>query len=677
MTRLLLILLTILLTILQMTVNSQNIDQLVESIVESQTGEDKQGKDPSIVLEELLYRLEHPININAAGPEELSDLFLLNELQTHNILQYREEHGPILSIYELKGVDGISEELLHQLQPFLTFEPQALTPPTLKEEVKKARQELLLRSQTTLQKAKGYVRNEEGVSPYEGNRFRSYARYRFRAGSQLSAGITAEKDPGEAFFGQSNPQGFDFYSAHLSLHTNKLIRQIIVGDYLIRSGQGLVLWQGYANSKSENVLGIEKTGQGVRPYTSTDENFFFRGTCITWQLDKLQLHAFASWNAADASLKTDSAGFYFSTLSSSGYHRTPSEIANENAIHTQNYGSVGSIRFKNLRISTTAIFQQFDTRFKHSKNYYDIYNIDSKKQFNIGIDYLFSKNKYIIFGETAQSKSGGRAFIQGASISPDDQLQLSLLLRHYDTDYRALWAKGFGEGSNTRNESGLYIGMQFLPAPRISLCTYIDFSKTSFPSYSSAAPSRNHDFFLQANLQINPRHELYLRLKSEQKEQKTKLEHRYVNIRETQNHFRLHSNLTPNKSLLLRTRLEASLIKGENHEKGIMIYQDLKYTGSQQKTALSARVAWFNTDSYSSAIYAYENDLLYVFSVPAYFGKGLRNYLNIKQQISPNCELWFKFSNSHYFHQQSISSGYNKIEGVNKTELKIQVRLKF
>jgi len=107
-----------------------------------------------------------------------------------------------------------------------------------------------------------------------------------------------------------------------------------------------------------------------------------------------------------------------------------------------------------------------------------------------------------------------------------------------------------------------------------------------------------------------------------------------------------------------------------------MVFQDVQYSPVKIPLNLSARLAWFNTESYNSRIYAYENDLLYTFAVPAFFGKGFRGYLNLKYKISEKAEIWFKLANTWQSGAESISSGYNEIGGNQKTELKFQLRLK-
>lgn len=107
-----------------------------------------------------------------------------------------------------------------------------------------------------------------------------------------------------------------------------------------------------------------------------------------------------------------------------------------------------------------------------------------------------------------------------------------------------------------------------------------------------------------------------------------------------------------------------------------MVFQDIRLTPFRERIRVDLRAAWFQTDSYNSRIYAYENDLLYSFSIPAFFGKGVRTYINLKYKISDHAEIWFKLANTSCFNVESIGSGYNEISGDRKTDVKFQFRLK-
>ena len=131
------------------------------------------------------------------------------------------------------------------------------------------------------------------------------------------------------------------------------------------------------------------------------------------------------------------------------------------------------------------------------------------------------------------------------------------------------------------------------------------------------------------------------------------------------------------ETVVLKTRFEHVYYKGQDMENGFLIFEDVQYSPVSFPINLSARLAYFNTESYNSRIYAYENDILYTFSIPAYFGQGIRTYLNLKYKISSKLECWLKFANTHWTDREVISSGYSEIQGSDKTELKFQLRLKF
>ena len=337
--------------------NAQETDKsrIIESIIESHIDKIDEQTDVALIIEDLEGFLENPININSTTASELSKLYVLNDVQINKLLEYLTNYGPALSIFELKTIVGFTPDLLQKIEPFIWFGPR--------EEAKKkddifkyGKNQLLLRTLGTLQKADGYIPNDDGETPYEGNRMRYYTRYKYEARDRFSAGVTAEKDPGETFFSGSNKQGFDFYSAHVSMNISETFENISVGDFLVRAGQGLVLWQGYTSGKSENVLGISKTNQGIRPSTAVDENLFFRGAATTLKFGKAKLSIFYSQKKDDGNIAgTDSTGFFITSLQTSGYHRTTSEIADKNSVRNTNYGGLFSLNFSNLKVGATSL----------------------------------------------------------------------------------------------------------------------------------------------------------------------------------------------------------------------------------------------------------------------------------------------------------------------------------
>ena len=124
----------------------------------------------------------------------------------------------------------------------------------------------------------------------------------------------------------------------------------------------------------------------------------------------------------------------------------------------------------------------------------------------------------------------------------------------------------------------------------------------------------------------------------------------------------------------MKSRVELSFYTKENRENGFLIFQDAIYKSLQKPFSINGRIAYFNTEGYSSRIYAYENDVLYSFSIPPLYGQGFRSYLNFQFRFSPNLSFWLKFATTW---QLAKTTGETAINSSAKSEIKIQLRYQF
>jgi len=108
----------------------------------------------------------------------------------------------------------------------------------------------------------------------------------------------------------------------------------------------------------------------------------------------------------------------------------------------------------------------------------------------------------------------------------------------------------------------------------------------------------------------------------------------------------------------------------------MMIYQDLVWKfGFNWR--LSARYALFDIPLSDARIYAYENDVLGFFSIPAFRGSGSRYYIMLNSKLGRSLECWIRLAQTRLTDVHQIGSGLESIEGNTKTELKLQIRWKF
>jgi len=133
------------------------------------------------------------------------------------------------------------------------------------------------------------------------------------------------------------------------------------------------------------------------------------------------------------------------------------------------------------------------------------------------------------------------------------------------------------------------------------------------------------------------------------------------------------------KSIRLKVRFEyLHLNKNQISitEKGFITYQDILYQ-PVDNLRFYGRIIFFQTDSYDSRMYEFENDLTGVLYNPPLFGKGLRWYFIVRHSLFDNLTLSLKYSELYKPCETSISSGLAEIEGNLDNKIGFQVDFKF
>ena len=261
-------------------------EDLLESF--SQGQEEGASFDYDDLLDRLAYLRRRPLDLNKATSSDLADFPFLSDLQQNALPEYRSKYGNLISIYELQAVPGFDVATIKQLLPFVMVnEPSFIgqNRPTLDND----HQQVILRWSRQLEDKVGFKvpASDSTSSRYLGSSDQLYFRYKFTRGDRISAGITAEKDAGEEFFKGSNHKGFDFYSAHLFIKNPvRWVQSLALGDYAIRMGQGLLVYQGFAPRKSALTTVVGRSGRPLRAFSSVSEYDFFRGAAVVFDLGK-------------------------------------------------------------------------------------------------------------------------------------------------------------------------------------------------------------------------------------------------------------------------------------------------------------------------------------------------------------------------------------------------------
>lgn len=217
------------------------IQQRIEFISEQLQSEDI---DLTNIFESLNFYFDNKLNLNSAVTEELEELNLLTSVQINDLLIHRKRFGKLITIYELQSLKYWDLSTIQLVLPFVYVDDKLDNLHiTFKEAMKEGKFEWYLRYQPTVEKKAGYTPVSDSIQNtsnnyYHGNSDRYYTRLRYTYKTNISIGLTGEKDAGEQFFKGAQKNGFDFYSAHLFLkEVNTLnLLQLVITKFKLDKG---------------------------------------------------------------------------------------------------------------------------------------------------------------------------------------------------------------------------------------------------------------------------------------------------------------------------------------------------------------------------------------------------------------------------------------------------------
>ncbi|WP_338791494.1 hypothetical protein [Bernardetia sp. MNP-M8] len=655
--------------------------------------------DYSDLYESLFQFFIQPLDLNQATRNDLISTFLLSERQIEDFLKHRENYGKLLSIYEIQSIPSWDANTIERVLPFIT-----ITESTIQQDTRslfdrilaEKNKTLLVRYSRTLETQRGYTSDTTGATRYLGSPDRIYTRMRISHLNDFSIGFTLEKDAGEQFIWDSktNRYGFDFLSAHAVLYNQGKFKAIAIGDYQLQFGQGLIMGAGFAAGKgSETINTVRRSTQGIRPYTSVLETAFQRGAAATYSNGQFDFTGYYSRVGEDGgassaviadSLNQGQEGDFISSLIATGFHRTPNEIAKKDNFIRQDAGGNITYRDKqnNLELGATLAYTSYDKTLQRTDRVYNRFEFNGKDNYNFGINYSYAWRNMSFFGEAARSKSGGMGLISGVILSLARPLEMSMLFRKYDRDFHTFYGAAFGEGSRPINEQGFYWGMKYSPSKKWQLAAYYDRFRFPWMRFLVDAPSGGHEYLARLTYRPSRSIQIYGQFRQEVREKN------YSNDDDTnpsnfnritpytRRNYQLNCDYKAEEIVSLRAKVQFSSYEHEAAPtQGYVVVQDVNLDFG--KIRFSTRFALFDTDDYENRQYVYEKDVLYYFFIPAYYGRGFRNFYMIQFKAGKKIDIWAKWAYTKYRNQESIGSGLERIDGDLRNDIRIQMRVKF
>jgi hypothetical protein len=223
------------------------------------------------------------------------------------------------------------------------------------------------------------------------------------------------------------------------------------------------------------------------------------------------------------------------------------------------------------------------------------------------------------------------------------------------------------------------MGMVATPFTKITLSAYADIFRYEWLHYRVDAPSDGQEYSFQLAYNVSRNGDIVFGLRHMINPINYLLSNEKMNQvgASQRDYYRFQFNYQALPWLKSQSRVELSVREAplKNRESGYLIYQGFQVKPTEKDWSLSFRYLLFDTDSYDTRLYAFEQDVPYSFSVPAFSGKGSRFYVLLNSKLNKNISVIIRLSQTWYSDRNVISSGPDEINGNKKSDVKAIIRL--
>ncbi len=626
-------------------------DLYFDNLVESGEQENPSFENYMDILQEYA---EHPMDINTATREDLERLPFLSAQQVEDIEAYLYQYGPMKSLGELAMITSLSwyqRQLLEHLVYVGADKPRSF--PSLRNIVQYGKQELVAMAKIPFYDRKG---DNDG---YLGYKYKHWLRYQFRFSDYVKFGFLGSQDAGEPFFSGKNKYGYDFYTFYLQIRKWGKVKNLTVGRYRLHFGQGLILNNDFGFGKLSFLANMGSQGNAIRVHSSKSAANFMQGAATTIALAKgLDMSAFVSFRKIDATIKDGG----ISTIITSGLHRTLKEIEKQSVASTSVIGGNLNYRSHGFHVGTTAFLASYSIPLKPNKTQlYKRFAPEGSQFWNASVDYGYLSHRWTIAGEIATGDCGVLATVNSIGYQFSERFSLAAVQRFYPYRYYSLYSNAFSEGSDVQDESGIYLGMKWLPFSKLEIASYLDMAYFAWPKYHTTGSTQALDYSL--SMLYRPVEKWNVGVRYHYKQKQSSFQHARL----------YHVYILPHWNL--RTSVDVSYCQQEKKSRGWMVNENIGYHCGWLR--LSANMGYFHTSDYDSRIYCYEPGLLYNMTFSSYYGDGIRCALLFRSEIGRHLIALCKIGVTDYFDRDHISSGLQQINQSSQTDLELQIKWKF
>jgi hypothetical protein len=593
----------------------------LQEIIENYLENAETSADYSQVMDEMSIYNSRKLNLNQANLQDLINFPFFSSSHAISIVKHRSRFGNFLDLAELQ-VLGFSPDFIEFVKDYVTI--QAGEVQSFKNIIKQwntGNGDLSLTSA---------YKEPLPAATAVGHDWSQQMRFRYKKSGAFSISLNADKDAGEQLYRKSGPaKGIEFLSGHIAFQNLGHIKELVLGDYVLQIGEGLVMGSGIGIGKSANVMSIKRGGSYIRPYRGINEFLFHRGLATSVQFKKLTINLALSRNALDAALSRDSLvnNESFTSIDLDGLHRTPTELAKKGQL-TRNMGLLG-IEYGGKKGKWGSAFTtaQYSSPIATSDALYAANRPSGKQLSYANIYQNHVIGNVLIFSEFAYSTSHqSHAMAAGALTSIAPKIEVGMHYRNASATFLSPYATGFAATSTP--EQGVYVSTKINFSRKFQLSIYKDVFKNKWLSFGKSGIYSSNDILAQLDIAPNRATQFYLRARLYDKYGDDKTGDFVFLSRIKIQQYRIHFQSDISKTFKFETRGEFNT-SDENGQikKAAMIYLDFRQRFRKFSQSIAARYTLFNIPNFDARIFAFEDQLQYLYSVAGYYGKGQGVYL--------------------------------------------------
>lgn len=549
------------------------------------TSPEELAEDDLVHLTDYLSR---PLEMNVAPSRKLLSCGLFSRYQAMSFLEYRKEHGDVLSLAELAAVDGFGENFVSRLAPFIR-----LSSPQNPGESAYDSGRIL---NDVVTKAAGRIHGKEWGGYNYG------FKYRLSAGERVTLSVALSKA-----YGDNMPSAG---SCCLSWSSRNGRTEVLAGDFNARFGQGLVLWNGLSISDLSVPSSFRRNPSFISQTWSYTGSTSLTGIASEMSLGRCDL----SLMLISPSLRKIDSLKELSLMPAANlnWNMRNGQVS---CTHYLNFSSIFTARPRIPDMKTSA-----DMQFCFS-----------------GTD---------LFGEFAYDwVNMAPAVLVGTLFPAGESMELAAMLRYYNGRYDPVMSGGPRSGTRCTNECSVSLAGEYSGGRSIVVKSSsgikssvarqnfsVSVDAAIFPSTMKNGRRIQYKGTFLWNMQINPVLKLSVRLKE-----------RFRSWEDERFKTDLRADLSFSMNeLYASVRLNGVSCIGL----GLLGYLEGGYRN--QKCSLYLRSGMFRIDNWEDRIYSYERDAPGNFSVPSYYGRGFWTSLNGSWRYSRWGRLYARFGLKAY-----------------------------